>query len=240
MRSLLRKFIAWIGGADLAILLSALVVVLGLWCFAALAYMVSRGSVQQFDDRVILMLRNPADPSAPLGPKWMGEIGRDLTALGGIAALCLFTAAVAGYLAISRKYRGLWFLLGATLSGLLLCGLLKGLFERPRPQLVPHLSYVTTTSFPSGHSVLSAVVYLTLGSLLARLVEERRLKLYFLGVALFLSFLVGVSRVYMGVHYPTDVLAGWSIGLAWALLCGLVARYYQRRLAEPMGEPAPA
>src|SRR6185312_12460672 len=98
MHTPLRKFITWIGGADLAILLSAFVVVLGLWSFLALAYLVSQGSVQQFDDRVILMLRNPNDPAEPIGPKWMAEVGRDLTALGGIAALCLFTAAVSGYL----------------------------------------------------------------------------------------------------------------------------------------------
>jgi undecaprenyl-diphosphatase len=228
-----RRFIAWLGGADLALLCSLLVIVVGLWSFVALAYAVSRGSVQQFDERVIWALRNPADPADPWGPPWMGEIGRDLTALGGIAALCLITAAVAGYLLICRQHRGLAFLLGATLSGLLLCGLLKNLFERPRPDIVPHLSYVSTTSFPSGHSVLSAVVYLTLGSLLARIVPQRRLKLYFLGVALFLSFLVGVSRVYMGVHYPTDVLAGWSVGLAWALVCSLVARAYARGLSDP-------
>jgi len=224
MLSYARKLIAWVGGIDLAILLSVLVVVVGLWSFLALAYIVNQGSIQHFDEWVIEALRDPNDRADPLGPKWMGEIGRDLTALGGIAALCLFTAAVAGYMLICRQYRGLAFLLGATLSGLLLCGLLKNLFERPRPDVVPHLSHVTTTSFPSGHSVLSAVVYLTIGSLLARLVHQRRLKLYFLGVAMFLSFLVGVSRVYMGVHYPTDVLAGWSIGLAWA---------YQSRLEQP-------
>ncbi len=233
-----RRIVAWLGGIDLAILCSLLVIVIGLWSFVLLAYAVSRGSVQQFDERVIWALRNPADPADPWGPPWMGEIGRDLTALGGIAALCLITGAVAGYLLICRQYRGLWFLLGATLSGLVLCGLLKNLFERPRPDIVPHLSYVSTTSFPSGHSVLSAVVYLTLGSLLARLVAERRLKLYFLGVALFLSFLVGASRVYMGVHYPTDVLAGWSVGLAWALLCGMVARIYGNQLSEPLPSPA--
>jgi undecaprenyl-diphosphatase len=235
-----RKLVAWLGGTDLVVLCSLLVIVVGLWSFVLLAYVVSRGSVQQFDERVIASLRSPADPADPVGPPWMGEIGRDLTALGGIAALCLFTAAVAGYLLICRQYRGLAFLLGATLSGLVLCGLLKNLFDRPRPQIVPHLSHVTTTSFPSGHSVLSAVVYLTIGSLLARLVHQRRLKLYFLGVALFLSFLVGISRVYMGVHYPTDVLAGWSIGLAWAFLCSLVARVYRRRLAEREPLPQPA
>jgi undecaprenyl-diphosphatase len=117
----------------------------------------------------------------------------------------------------------------ATFGGLILSSLLKGLFERPRPQLVPHLSHVYTTSFPSGHSMLSAVVYLTLGTLLARLVQHRYLKIYFLVLALLLTFLVGLSRVYMGVHYPTDVLAGWTAGLAWASVCWLAARYLQQR-----------
>jgi undecaprenyl-diphosphatase len=86
-----------------------------------------------------------------------------------------------------------------------------------------------TSSFPSGHSLNAAVVYLTLGSMLAGLSREPRLKLYFFGVAMLLTFLVGVSRVYMGVHYPTDVLAGWCAGMAWALSCGLVARRLRRR-----------
>src|SRR5207302_4145258 len=119
-------------------------------------------------------------------------------------------------------------LLVATLGGFLISGLLKNHYERPRPAVVPHLSYVYSSSFPSGHSMLSAVIYLTLGSLLARLAERRRLKIYCVAVAMLLTFLVGVSRVYLGVHYPTDVLAGWAAGLAWAVLCWLVTRYLQR------------
>jgi undecaprenyl-diphosphatase len=118
----------------------------------------------------------------------------------------------------------------------LLSTLLKDVFDRPRPSVVPHLSYVATSSFPSGHSLMAAVVYLTLGSLLARLVQSARLKLYFLSVAVVLACLVGMSRVYLGVHYPTDVLAGWAAGLAWAVLCWLLARYLQQRGAveKPM------
>jgi undecaprenyl-diphosphatase len=119
-------------------------------------------------------------------------------------------------------------LLAATLGGLLLSTVLKERFDRPRPDVVPHKSHVMTSSFPSGHSLNSAVVYLTLGSLLAGLSQQRRLRLYFFGVALLLTFLVGVSRVYMGVHYPTDVLAGWFAGLAWALSCSLAARWLRR------------
>jgi undecaprenyl-diphosphatase len=163
-----------------------------------------------------------------LGPAWLEEVARDLTAIGGIAALSLVTAAVSGYLLICRKYAALALLLAATLGGLLLSTLLKDEFDRPRPAVVPHQSLVMTSSFPSGHSLNSAVVYLTLGAMLAGLSRELRLKLYFFSVALLLTFLVGVSRVYMGVHYPTDVLAGWCAGLAWALLCGLVARRLRR------------
>ena len=109
-----------------------------------------------------------------------------------------------------RQYHGMWFVLIATAGGLLVSSALKWIVDRPRPSVVPHLSYVTSSSFPSGHSMLSAVVYLTLGTLLARFVTGRRFRVYFMTVALVLTFLVGVSRVYMGVHYPTDVLAGWS------------------------------
>jgi undecaprenyl-diphosphatase len=120
-------------------------------------------------------------------------------------------------------------LLISTLGGLLLSLLLKGHFSRPRPDVVPRLAEVYTSSFPSGHSMLSAVIYLTLGALLSRLVERKGLKVYILSVAMLLALLVGVSRVYLGVHYPTDVLAGWSIGLSWAILCWLVARKLQRK-----------
>ena len=127
------------------------------------------------------------------------------------------------------------------MGGLLVSTLLKAGYNRPRPDLVPHLSMVFTSSFPSGHSMLSAIVFLTLGSLLGRFVHEWRLKAYFLVVSLTLTFLVGVSRVYLGVHYPTDVLAGWTAGLAWALVCSLVARYLQRRGAVEHGAaPGPA
>jgi undecaprenyl-diphosphatase len=159
----------------------------------------------------------------------MHEVGRDLTAMGGIAVLTLMISAVVGYLLLRQAHGAMWLVICATLGGLIVSTLLKGLFERERPSLVPHLSHVSSSSFPSGHSMLSAVVYLTLGALLGRLVEGNILKAYFLFVGLTLTTLVGLSRVYMGVHYPTDVLAGWSAGLAWAVLCWLIARWLQRR-----------
>jgi undecaprenyl-diphosphatase len=224
-----RWIIDWLGSTDLLLLVSLLVLVTGLWGFFQLAEAVRAGETQRLDERILLALRDPSNPAVPIGPAWAGEVGRDLTALGGIAFLVLITASVAGFLLLCRKYHALALLLLAIGGGLLLSTLLKGSFDRPRPSVVPHLSYVSTSSFPSGHSMLSAVVYLTLGSFLARLVQPMRLKLYLLAVALVLTILVGCSRVYLGVHYPTDVLAGWAAGLAWAVLCWLLARYLQHR-----------
>ncbi len=190
-----------------------------------------------WDARCVKAFRETGSPGQPIGPAWMTEVGRDLTALGGVAVLLLATAAVVGFLGFSRKFGLMTFVLIATLGGLGLSSALKAFFARPRPGVVPHLSSAHTSSFPSGHSLMSAVVYLTLGVLLATLVNRGRLKAYILAVALILTGLVGVSRVYMGVHYPTDVLAGWMTGLAWAMLCWMVARWLRRRGAVEAAEP---
>jgi undecaprenyl-diphosphatase len=143
--------------------------------------------------------------------------------------LTLLTVAVAAWLALRRLWGATWLLLASVGGGIVVSTLLKLAFERARPDLVPHGSHVSSASFPSGHSMMAAVVYLTLGVLLARVEPRRRTKAYVLSVAVILTLLVGVSRVYLGVHWPTDVLAGWSIGAGWALLCWLVARWLQRR-----------
>ena len=229
VRSLLQRFASLRSQISLIVLTVVLVGVAGLWAFIEIADKVQEGHTQKFDDWAIRALRRANDPATPIGPPWLSEVGRDLTALGGVAVLMLVTFSVAGYLLIAKKYHAMWLVLIATLSGLAVSSVLKHFFRRDRPELVPHLSLVYTSSFPSGHSMMSAIVYLTLGSLLARLAPGYRIKLYFIGVALFLTALVGASRVYMGVHYPTDVLAGWTAGLVWAILCWLVARYLQHR-----------
>jgi undecaprenyl-diphosphatase len=210
-----------------------------------LAYKVVAGETLSFDESCLRALRRDDDATSPIGPGWLAEVARDVTALGGVTVLTLLTLAVAGFLRLQKMYGAMWLVIVSALGGLASSTLLKSLFERPRPNLVAHLDNVYTSSFPSGHSMLSATVYLTLGVLLGRFVPQRVLKAYFLIVALVLTFLVGVSRVYLGVHYPTDVLAGWAVGLTWALVCWLVARQLQRRgtvetmASEPEQKPIP-
>lgn len=220
---------AWARNQDLIVLLLTLLAALGLLGFFALANEVTEGRTRALDEWVIRSMRHPDNLADPLGPPWLEDAVRDITALGSSTVLVLVTLAAAGFLVARRQYHALGLLLAAIGGGELLVWGLKGFFARPRPDLVPLLMRVSTASFPSGHSLLSAVVYLTLGALLARMVAPLKLKLYFIGVALGFSFLVGLSRIYLGVHYPTDVLAGWTLGLLWAVVCWLAARALQRR-----------
>jgi undecaprenyl-diphosphatase len=223
----LRAIADWVGRYELGVILSLLVIVVCLWAFIVVAREVGAGETTNFDEWAIRALRQPDDLATPIGPRWLEEVGRDLTALGGGTFMLLLTLTISGFLWLRGKTAVLWLVLASTFSGFFLSQLLKSFFDRPRPSLVPHLSIVSTSSFPSGHAMISAVVYLTLGTILGQAVSEMRIKAYFLLVALAMTFLVGVSRIYMGVHYPTDVLAGWSAGLAWALICGLIARRWR-------------
>jgi undecaprenyl-diphosphatase len=228
-RNPLRRILEWIGGHELSVYLALLTIGLGVWGFIAIADEVVEGDTARFDEWAVRALRQADNPKVLIGPRWMNEVARDMTALGGVAFLSLLTATVVGFLWLRKMYGAVTLVIAATLGGLIVSTLLKWSFDRPRPNLVPQLSSVYTSSFPSGHSMLSAAVFLTLGTLLGRFVQERKLKAYFLIVALTLTTLVGVSRVYLGVHYPTDVLAGWSAGMAWAVICWLVTRLLQQR-----------
>ena len=231
LRTAVRRAWAGKGNLDLIMLLAALVVVAGAWGFIELADEVWEGETRAIDEWVLRAFRSPDDPSDPIGPVWLEEAVRDLTALGSAIVVSLVVAAVLGLLLIVRDYRAASLVLGSTVGGQLLCLLLKRFFARPRPSLVPGLTRVQLASFPSGHSMVAVVLYLTLGAILAGFVPQTRLKLYIISVAMLLAFLVGTSRIYLGVHYPTDVLAGWCAGLSWAVLCWLVAR----RFREPAG-----
>lgn len=211
---------------ELGVLLAFGGIVAGIWLFAGIAGEVMEGDTQAFDRKLLLAMRHQGDLS-PIGPPEMQDAARDMTALGGVTALTLITVVTGGFLFLDGKKHMALFLYGAVAGGTLLSLILKSLFQRPRPDLVPHAAYVSTTSFPSGHSMLSAVTYLTLGALLARSSPRKRLKTYFLLIAALLAFMVGISRVYLGVHWPTDVLAGWTAGATWAIVCWLLARRLQ-------------
>ena len=216
-------------GPDARLLLSLLTLVVCVWVFVTIANHVTGGRAQPIDERLMGALRVAGDLSQPIGPDWLPGAVRDITALGSAPVLVIFVLAVAGALVTRRQFHAVLLLLAATIGGVLLNNALKGLFGRPRPDTVLHLTDVRSLSFPSGHAMESAIIYLTLAAILARLVQTRTLRLYFLAVAAALTLLVGLSRVYLGVHYPSDVLAGWTAGLAWALLCWTVASYLQRR-----------
>jgi undecaprenyl-diphosphatase len=221
------RFLELIGGHELGTLLAFAGLLLGVWLFWFIASQVVDGGTGEIDRRILLSFRRPVDLSPAGGPVVL-EMARDITALGSTTVLTLITVFTGGYLLLAgRRHLGL-FIYGAVGSGMLVSTLLKGLFDRPRPDIVPHESLVFDSSFPSGHSMLSAVTWLTLGALLARTQTRKRLRAYFLLTAALLTFLVGVSRVYLGVHWPTDVLAGWTAGITWAMCWWLIARQLQR------------
>jgi undecaprenyl-diphosphatase len=219
------------------VLIALLLIAGGLWGFLALTDEIREGEQFRLDREILLLFRDPGDPADPIGPEWLESAVRDITALGGTTIITMMTLVTAGYLLMSGKRHAALLLIISILGAGLLSFAIKAGIERPRPELFPHGTPVYTASFPSGHATGAAATYLTLGALLARFQRARRLKIYFMSVAVLLTLMIGVSRLYLGVHWPTDVLAGWTLGCCWALLCWMVARQLQRTGAvEP---PAP-
>jgi len=227
IRQVVERFLRSLPPIEPLVLIVLAVCAASLWGFIKTADAVLENETQAFDRWMLSALRDPANPADPIGPPWVEEMARDVSALGGFTWITFATVVIAIYLWIDDKTRMAVLLFASTASGALLSLILKSVFARPRPDLVPHLSQVFTSSFPSGHSMIAAVVYLTLGSLLASVISNRMLKVYVLTIAVMLATAVGLSRVYLGVHYPTDVLAGWLAGLVWALFCWIVARALQ-------------
>lgn len=229
---------AWLAARrEIAPLMLLAAVLIGVWGFVELADAVSEGDLESFDSMVLTSVRLPDALDTPIGPIWLEQVARDVTALGGwFIGLCL-TAFVVGYLLLTRE-RWLALYVGvAVAGGTGLSQVLKAIFDRARPDIVPHLVEVSTASFPSGHAMGSSVVWLTLGALLARSQTRKRVKTYLLATATLIVVAVGLTRIYLGVHWPTDVLSGWSIGTAWALGCWLVVRMIERRRRGETGGP---
>lgn len=214
---------------EFPVLLAGLVIAAALWGFVELMEVARAATPHAFDTDILLAFRHAGQPDSPIGPLWLQGAMRDITSLGSASVLVLITAATIFYFLLVRRPATALFIFIAVAGGQVLSSLLKFSVDRPRPDLVSHLVNETSLSFPSGHAMLSAVTYLTLGSLAARFLPDRQTKAFMLGLAVLITLLVGTSRVYLGVHWPSDVLAGWCAGFAWAMLCWLAARLLQRR-----------
>jgi undecaprenyl-diphosphatase len=198
--------------------------------FGMLADEVTEGETLSFDTSVLKLFREPGNLSDPIGPPWLEEAVRDVTSLGSFSLLGLITVLAVATLLLRGKWRTGWSLAFAVIGGAILSTGLKALFDRPRPDITD-VTRVFTASFPSGHATVSAVVFLTIGVMLAEAAETVRLRVFYLGVAILLTLVVGVTRIYLGVHYPTDVLAGWLLGSAWALLCWVAVEIFLKPTA---------
>lgn len=228
---------------EIAAVCALFVVALGIAVFADLAGDMGEGDGQAFDQAVLSAMRPHADPSDALGPWWLEEAAADLTALGGIAVLGLFATIVILFLFFQRKRLSALLLMAGLGGGLMLSEGLKSVFERDRPPQVFQAVDTINASFPSGHALLSAVFYLSIGVMLTRAFPRRRFKAYVLGVGVALTVIVGMTRIYLGAHWATDVLAGWSAGAAWAMTLWLIAYGVERRQrghhARLQDQPAP-
>lgn len=227
-----RRMVGVVGQLELSVLVAAAMAVSGAWLFIVLAGLVAGGGAQRIDEQLMLALRQTEDVRVPIGPLWLRDVALDITTMGGGLVLTLLSLIIAGYILLQRRYGALVLLVLASSGGALLNAALKATFARHRPTVVPALVPALSSSFPSGHAMSSAAIYLSLAVLVAGLTPHRRDRVYVLAVALTLTFFVGLSRVYLGVHYPSDVLAGWTAGIVWALICWLAVRTAPRLMAR--------
>lgn len=239
--SLRRRALDWLALARREIGPIAVVLLVGacLLAFRHIAEEVGEGDTRAFDRGIIYALRTPGDPHRPIGPDWLITAALDVTSLGSITLLGILVILVCGLFLSLRRFREAVLLLVASGGGLVLTDVLKDLFQRDRPPLILHAATAMDSSFPSGHATLSATVFLTLGALIAHFAHRRRVRVYALTAAVLLAVTVGCSRVYLGVHWPTDVLAGWCVGSAWALLWWGVAIGWERFSRHRFSAEAP-
>jgi len=211
------------------------VAALGVVAFLYIAHEVGEASFEQLDAALLLAFRNPLDLNDPVGPSWLAETVLEVTALGGYPLILIIMAAVIGGLCVARLFGPALFVVLALFSGLLVSQGLKSFYARPRPDIVPQLDIVHTASFPSGHAMMATLFYLTLATVIARLTDKTAVRAYVFGVAILLSLVIGISRIYLGVHWPSDVLAGWALGVAWAALSWLAVSLLRSRRKQRVG-----
>jgi undecaprenyl-diphosphatase len=217
------------GRREVAAVTALLIAALGAMAFLAIADEVAEGETHGLDLAVLRALRVEGQPGTLVGPEWLHVAAVDVTALGSVAVLSLIILLAFALLVSLRRWGEGLLLLGGALGGVSISQGLKAVFGRERPDMAYRAVEAVNASFPSGHAMLSAVVFLTLGVLTARFADRRRVKVLAISAAVLLSLLVGASRVYLGVHWASDVVAGWSVGAAWAMACWLAAYIAQKR-----------
>lgn len=205
-----------------------------LLAFAAIADEMQEAPGRTFDLWVLQTLHPGPNLRDAIGPRWLEHAMLDLTSIGSVAVLASVSVIAIGYLLIERHASRAFALVLALVGGLALSETLKLVFERSRPPDAYRAAEVVNASFPSGHALLSTVVYLSLGAMLARAMPKRELRFYVMAVAILLALAVGATRIYLGVHWTTDVLAGWCLGASWATACWLVERTIRRMLGKPV------
>jgi undecaprenyl-diphosphatase len=224
MIRLLRNLWIFLKRFEARVLIGLILAAAALLSFLEIADDMAEGDTEAIDRRLIMLLREPGDVNNPIGSRNIEEAVRDITALGGTTLVLVVTlVAVLAFVFHKRRIHGL-VMGGAVLAAWASSQATKALYGRPRPDLVPHEAYVYSASFPSGHSTMSTAAFLTLAMLVASLESKRRSKALAYGLAAFVVVGVGFSRVYLGVHWPSDVLAGWCLGAAWALAGWLALR----------------
>lgn len=213
--------------AEFAALGALAIITLGTMTFVELADDMTETDGQAFDQMVLHWMQPVA--GQPRGPWWLHEAAADITSLGGIAVLTLFAVVALGMLLILRKWLSALLLLIGLAGGVALSEGLKALFQRERPPAAFQAVETLNASFPSGHALLSTVFYLTVAVMMTRAFPRRRLKAYVLGVGMVFALMVGLTRVYLGAHWASDVMAGWCVGAAWAMALWLVSYAVERR-----------
>ena len=201
----------------------------GIALFLVIALAVTDGTVQTSDESFLHLLRNDTNPSVPNGPLWLLPAMKAVTTLGNAWFFTLVVCIAVAMLAWRRDWSAMWLLIAVSLGGFFVLLALKAGFARPRPETVPRLIDIAEFSFPSGHAMMSAAIYVSLAVMLARRLKQRTTRSAVIFGAVLLSLVIGFTRAYLGVHYPSDVLAGWAAGAFWAGLCWLGASMWRER-----------
>ncbi len=233
----LRSRVKSVRSLELRVVLALLAVGVLAIVFLKIGEEVSEGATARIDRAILLAFRN--SPSDPIGSQAVEAAVINLSALGSASVMILIVIIASLYFWLAGSPRYALLLVGCATGTFIGMYLLKGFYERARPSVVTHLTENNDLSFPSGHSMISAAMYMTLSVVIARALPTRRLRVFAVLTGGFLTMIVGLSRIYLGVHYPTDVLAGWTAGAAWALCCGLILRAIVRR-GSTYGVPAQA